>query len=113
MDDGSYTCKLICSKSRLAPTRQLSIPRIELCGDVIGCRLRKFAQRELDWTFESVTHFTNSEIVKVQIQRDSFRFNTFVSRIPPNSTINFYGDIIYPSSYVKKLGSLYGPIYGS
>ena len=86
MDDSSYTCKLICSKSRLAPTRQLSIPRIELCGDVIGCRLRKFAQRELDWTFESVTHFTNSEIVKVQIQRDSFRFNTFESSIPPNTT---------------------------
>lgn len=77
--DGSYKCKLICSKSRLAPTRQLSIPRIELCGAVIGCRLRELIQRELDWTIEHVTHFTDSEIVKAQIQKDSFRFNTFVA----------------------------------
>ena len=88
MDDSSYTCKLICSKNRLAPTRQLSIPRIELCGAVIGCRLREFVRQELDWKVKNVIHFTDSEIVKAQIQKDSFRFNTFVAnRISEIQTI--------------------------
>lgn len=88
MDDGSYACRLICSKSRLAPARQISIPRTELCGAVLGCRLRNFVQRELTWKIENVSHFIDSEIVKAQIHRDSFRFNVFVAnRISEIQTI--------------------------
>ena len=39
MSDGSVVTKLLCSKSRVAPLRKLSTPRLELNGAVIACRL--------------------------------------------------------------------------
>lgn len=76
--DGSTECALVTSKSKLAPLRQVTIPRIELCGAVLACRLRQFIEEEMEWSFDSIIHITDSEIVRGQIQRDSFRFNTYV-----------------------------------
>jgi len=39
MADGSVATKLLCSKSRVAPLRKLSTPRLELNVAVIACRL--------------------------------------------------------------------------
>jgi len=33
----------------------------------------------MDFNFDSVTHLIDSEIVRSQIQKESFRFNTFVA----------------------------------
>lgn len=35
----NITCSLVLGKSRLAPIKQSSIPRLELCGAVVSCRL--------------------------------------------------------------------------
>ena len=76
--DGSIECALVASKSKLAPLRQVTVPRLELCGAVLACRLRQFIEEEMEWSFDTVVHITDSEIVRGQIQKESFRFNTYV-----------------------------------
>lgn len=77
--DGTNSSSLIASKSKLAPSRQITVPRPELCAAILACRLRKFIEEEMEWSFDSIIHMTDSEIVRAQIQKDSFRFNTFVA----------------------------------
>ena len=39
--DSSYSCYLIMSKTRVAPVKIVSLPRLELCGAVLLIRLMK------------------------------------------------------------------------
>ncbi|KAK4324215.1 hypothetical protein Pmani_005217 [Petrolisthes manimaculis] len=79
LKSGQYEVKLIAAKGRIAPSRQLTIPRLELCGAVLACRLREMIVREFDWTFDSVIHIIDSAIVRAQIQKESYGFSTFVA----------------------------------
>ncbi|XP_050547611.1 uncharacterized protein LOC126909236, partial [Daktulosphaira vitifoliae] len=38
-DDSIVYCQLLCSKSRVAPLRNTTIPRLELCATLLGARL--------------------------------------------------------------------------
>ncbi|XP_076028384.1 uncharacterized protein LOC143017480 [Oratosquilla oratoria] len=75
---GEYRSSIIMAKSRMAPAKQTSIPRIELCAAVLSCRLRMKIEQELEWHFERVIHIVDSEIVRAQIQKDSHKFKSFV-----------------------------------
>ena len=76
--DGSFISKLICAKNRLAPLKTMTIPRIELMGAVIGCRLRTTIIKELDFDFEKIYHIIDSQIVLEQIHKDCYKFGVFV-----------------------------------
>ena len=78
---GNYETAIIAAKSKITPARQITIPRIELCAAVLSCRLREKIQQELDWQFESVYHLVDSAIVRDQIQKDSYKFKSFVGTI--------------------------------
>ena len=75
---GNYETAIITAKSKITSTRQITIPRIEICAAVLSCRLRKKIQQELDWHFESVCHLVDSAIVRDQIQKDSYKFKSYV-----------------------------------
>lgn len=75
---GNYETILIAAKSKITPAKQVTIPRIELCAAVLACRLREKIQHELDWQFESVHHLVDSAIVRDQIQKDSYKFKSYV-----------------------------------
>lgn len=75
---GNYQTTIIAAKSKITPTRQITIPRIELCAAVLSCRLREKIQQELDWHFEAVYHLVDSSIVRDQIQKDSYKFKSYV-----------------------------------
>ena len=77
-EDGGYHVNILCSKNRIAPMRQLSIPRLELCAAVLAVRLRVTIEKEMRYKFSKTIHITDSEIVRAQIQKESYRFNTFV-----------------------------------
>ncbi|XP_068233584.1 uncharacterized protein [Palaemon carinicauda] len=79
LEFGAFESRLIVAKSRIAPSRQLSIPRLELCGAVIACRMRKAIEDEMTYKFSSVMHITDSSIVRAQIQKESYGFGTFVA----------------------------------
>ena len=76
--DGSYVANLIIAKNRLAPFKTMTIPRIELMGAVIACRLRAVVLKELTVPVESVYHIIDSQIVLEQLRKDSYKFGVFV-----------------------------------
>ena len=79
LECGKYECRLLIAKNRIAPKRQLSVPRLELCGAVLSSRLRTVIEQELDFDFDFVIHIVDSAIVRAQIQKESYGFGTFVA----------------------------------
>ena len=77
--DGSYKSYLVASKSRLSPSKVLSIVRLELCAAVLGARLAKFIEKEMRFNIKETIFVVDSQIVHCMIRRDSYGFNTFVA----------------------------------
>ncbi|XP_060583463.1 uncharacterized protein LOC132739706 isoform X2 [Ruditapes philippinarum] len=75
---GNITCCLVIVKSRLAPIKQITIPRLELSGAVVACRLYQCLAEELDIKIDEVTFWTDSMILLGYIRNTSRRFKTFV-----------------------------------
>ncbi|XP_030752247.1 uncharacterized protein LOC115879487 [Sitophilus oryzae] len=79
--DNSVSCYLITSKSRVTPIKEVTIPRLELCGALLLSTLISrvksiFKDR---YNFHSVNLWTDSEIVLAWLKADSSRFNVFVA----------------------------------
>ena len=66
-------------KERLAPIREISIPRLELMAAVISVRLSKIIREELGMTIDNVCYWTDSTSVLKCIDNESKRFHTFES----------------------------------
>ena len=64
-------------KSRVAPTKPLTVPRLELCAAVIAVRLAKFVTRELDVTPEKTVFWSDSTTVLSYLQNTSKRRPVF------------------------------------
>jgi len=75
---GDFVSRLLVAKSRLAPLRKTTIPRLELNAALIGARLGEFITREVRMKFSKTFYIVDSEIVRAQIQKESYGFNTFV-----------------------------------
>ena len=56
-----------------------TIPRLELMGAVLACRLRATITKEIDYSFKAIYHIIDSQIVFEQIRKDSFKFGVFVA----------------------------------
>ncbi len=67
------------AKSRLAPNRQVTIPRLELCGAVCATNLGALVQRELRIKLDDVIYWTDSTVVLQYIKDTRKRFHTFVA----------------------------------
>lgn len=77
--DGKSESYLLCSKSRLAPLKTLSIPRLELCGTLLLAQLLKKVQDNLPIKIDSVYLWTDSRIVLCWLQSCSRQWTTFVA----------------------------------
>ena len=75
----TYKVMLIMAKNRIAPTKQLSIPRLELCGAVLSARIRETVVNSMNFSFTQIFHLVDSAIVRAQIQKESYGFGTFVA----------------------------------
>ncbi|CAC5386479.1 unnamed protein product [Mytilus coruscus] len=71
---GGFESRLVIAKNRIAPTKQMSVPRLELCGAVLAARIRQKLVEEMDYKFSRVIHIVDSMIVRAQIQRESYGF---------------------------------------
>ncbi|XP_068757432.1 uncharacterized protein [Montipora capricornis] len=71
--------KFIVAKSRVAPLKRLTIPRLELQGAVLASRLGKTILEECRFKFEKAVYFLDSRIVLAWICSEARQFKPFVS----------------------------------
>ena len=74
-----YIVNFVAAKSRVAPLKQLTIPRLELQAAVLASRLAKTIVKECTIQFADVKFFTDSSITLAWIQSPSRSFKPFVS----------------------------------
>lgn len=72
-------CCLISSKTRVAPLKPISIPRMELMAAVIGLRLAKCIEQELSIKIDSRVFWSDSKDVLYWIRSDARKFKQFVA----------------------------------
>ena len=78
-EDGSFGTRLIAAKTRLAPLKALSIPRLELMGAVIGLRLTKQVCEALGIERNKATYWSDSCNVGYWIHGQSRNFKPFIA----------------------------------
>ncbi|XP_038049665.1 uncharacterized protein LOC119723179 [Patiria miniata] len=76
---GHIHTSFLMGKSRLAPMKSMTIPRLELSAAVMAVRVDSILQREMRLEVQSTTFWTDSQIVLQYIKNTSKRFQTFVT----------------------------------
>ncbi|GFX50138.1 uncharacterized protein TNCV_773011 [Trichonephila clavipes] len=77
--DGATTVKLVTSKSRVAPVKSVTMPRLELCAAVLFAKLMKRVETALQMKTTPVYLWSDSTIVLVGIQKKPNLLKTFVA----------------------------------
>ncbi|XP_070548117.1 uncharacterized protein [Ptychodera flava] len=72
-------CSLVMGKSRVAPLKPVTIPRLELQAALVSVQVSNFLNKELD--YETIENFfwTDSKIVLDYLNNDARRFHIFVA----------------------------------
>nr|XP_021329350.1 uncharacterized protein LOC110439121 [Danio rerio] len=76
---GRIHCSLVIAKSRVAPTKVTTVPRLELSAAVVAVRISDMLKGELE--LENVQEFfwTDSQVVLGYINNEARRFHVFVA----------------------------------
>ncbi|XP_051785425.1 uncharacterized protein LOC127528746 [Erpetoichthys calabaricus] len=78
-EEGQRHCSFLMGKSRVAPLKQVTIPRLELTAAVVAVKMDKMLKGELQMPLEESTFWTDSTTVLKYISNESTRFKTFVA----------------------------------
>jgi hypothetical protein len=73
------TSEILCTKTRVAPLKKVTIPRLELCAAQLLTNLTKIAIDSLNIKFDSVILWSDSEIVLTWLKTPSHQLKTFVA----------------------------------
>ncbi|XP_037944461.1 uncharacterized protein LOC119677260 [Teleopsis dalmanni] len=79
MTDRTISVQLLCSKSRVAPLKTQTIPRLELCAALLGAQLVVKVKKDLEYEHHPIYMWTVSEITLHWINSEPSTFQTFVA----------------------------------
>ena len=72
-------CTFVTGKSRVAPLKPVTIPRLELTAAVWSVRGGEQLHQELEYSIDRDIYWTDSKVVLGYIQNESKRFHVFVA----------------------------------
>ena len=72
-------CSLVMAKSRLAPIKPVTIPRLELTAAVVSVDLDRMMRQHLEFDLMDSVFWTDSTIVLHYLRNEEKRFHTFVA----------------------------------
>ena len=78
-DTNKVHCAFVMGKSRVAPLKPVTIPRLELTAAVCSVRISQQIHRELEYRIDKDLFWTDSKVVLGYISNESRRFHVFVS----------------------------------
>lgn len=100
---------LICAKSRVAPLRRLTIPRLELNAALLLATLSDRIKNSLRSTPEEEFYWTDSEITLFRIRSHPSKFNLYVGtriseiqRLTPVESWNFIPTKLNPADILSR-----------
>ena len=77
--DSLITCNMIRSKSKVAPIKQLSIPRLELQACLMACKLASMIKKDLHEVQMTLYFWTDSMIALSYIDNETKQFLPYVA----------------------------------
>lgn len=78
-EDGQCSSRLLCSKSRVAPLRKQTMPRLELCASVLLSQLMEKVVACMDIKFKHMYFWTDSTITLFRINSTPSKYASFVA----------------------------------
>ena len=107
--NGKYLMKLMTSKSRLAPKRTLTLPRLELMGCLITARLLHVVMQEINLKIKGIYCWTDSRVALCWIKGSDKVYKQFVEnrvveirRLQPESNWFHIPGNINPADFATK-----------
>ena len=77
-ENGQISCRLLIGKSRVAPLKLITIPRMELTAAVLSIKMSKFLQKELEIKCEEY-FWTDSQVVLCYLRNEARQYKLFVA----------------------------------